>query len=388
MATVSGVRVPFAGQPRHPDVVMALPFSESVYRHSQRRSARMALVRAVVIDAVRAQPEVREVAEPIAPDDGVVVRVVATGLCRSDWHAWAGHEEIAFPHVPGHELAGVVAEVGRDVYRWQVGDRVTVPFVCGCGACQWCVAGHAQVCPNQRQPGFTDWGSFAEYVALHAVEANLVAVPDGIDLTAAAALGCRFATAYRALAGRARLADDEWVTVIGAGGVGLSTVMIARALGGHVIAVDRNPEALAVARALGAEQTLLAGEIEISAAVADLTDGGSHVSVDAVGSEQACTDAILSLRRRGRHVQVGLLPAVGGRPRMPMERVIAWELDLRGSHGMAAADYPAMMGLIARGALHPERLVERTIGLEEAAALLPVFDRAVPAGMTMIDPTR
>jgi alcohol dehydrogenase len=343
-------------------------------------------MRAVVIDAVRGRPEVRDVAEPTAPSDGVVVRVEATGLCRSDWHAWAGHDEIALPHVPGHELAGVVVAVGAGVRRWSTGDRVTVPFVCGCGRCEWCRSGNAQVCPDQQQPGFTHWGSFAEYVALHGADTNLVAVPEHVDLATAAALGCRFATAYRALADRARLAEGEWVTVVGAGGVGLSAVMIARALGGRVIAVDRNPEALALARELGAEHTLCADGRDVPAAVAALTGGGGHVAVDAVGSEQTCADAVLSLRRRGRHVQIGLLPPVEGHPRVPMARVIGWELDLLGSHGMAAADYPAMMALIEQGALQPQKLIERTIGLDEAAALLPVFDTATVAGMTMIDP--
>jgi D-arabinose 1-dehydrogenase-like Zn-dependent alcohol dehydrogenase len=346
------------------------------------------VVRAVVIDAVRGRPEVREVADPTAPVAGVVVRVMATGMCRSDWHAWAGHDEIAFPHVPGHELAGVVVEVGDGVSRWTVGDRVTVPFVCGCGRCEWCLAGNAQVCPGQQQPGFTHWGSFAEYVALHAADTNLVAIPEAVDFATAASLGCRFATAYRALVGRARLTEREWVTVVGAGGVGLSTVMIARALGGRVVAVDRNPEALAVAADLGAEHVLLADGSDIPAAVAELTGGGSHVAVDAVGSEQTCADAILSLRRRGRHVQVGLLPPVDGHPRVPMDRVIGWELDVLGSHGMAAADYPEMLALIEQGLLQPQRLVERTIGLDEAATLLPGFDRATVAGMTMIDPAR
>jgi alcohol dehydrogenase len=350
-------------------------------------------VRAVVLDAARARPEVREVAEPTAPAGGVVARVVATGMCRSDWHAWAGHEDIAFPHVPGHELAGVVVEVGAGVGRWAVGDRVTVPFVCGCGRCGWCRAGDAQVCPDQQQPGFTHWGSFAEYVALHGADTNLVAVPERVDSATAAALGCRFATAYRALVGRARVTGGEWVTVVGAGGVGLSAVMIARALGARVVAVDRNPQALAVATALGAEHTLdvgtdATGTADVPAAVADLTGGGSHVAVDAVGSERTCADAVLSLRRRGRHVQVGLLPPIDGHPRVPMARVIAWELDLLGSHGMAAADYPAMMALIEQGALQPQRLVERTVGLDEAAALLPGFDRAVVAGMTVVDPAR
>ncbi|MEH0109969.1 zinc-dependent alcohol dehydrogenase family protein [Tersicoccus sp. MR15.9] len=344
-------------------------------------------MRAVLIDAVRSQPEVREVERPSAPDGGVVVQVRATGMCRSDWHAWAGHDDIAFPHVPGHELAGVVSEVGAGVTRWAVGNRVTVPFVCGCGRCAWCRSGNAQVCPDQQQPGFTHWGSFAQYVALHAADTNLVAVPETVDFTTAASLGCRFATAYRALVGRVGLAAGEWVTVVGAGGVGLSAVMIAHALGARVIAVDRNPDALAVAADLGADHTLLA-DGHVPAAVAELTDGGSDVAVDAVGSEQTCADAVRSLRRRGRHVQIGLLPPVDGLPRVPMDRVIAWELDILGSHGMAAADYPGMMALIQDGSLAPQRLVGRTIGLEEAAAALPGYDRATAAGMTIVEPQR
>ena len=346
-------------------------------------------MRAMVLDRIRGPLTVREVPDPAPPDGGVVVRVLATGLCRSDWHAWAGHDEITLPHVPGHELAGVVAAVGAGVSRWSAGDRVTVPFVEGCGRCAWCLGGNAQVCPDQEQPGFTHWGSFAEYVALHAADVNLVAIPDAVPAEAAAALGCRFATAYRALTGRARLAAGEWVTVVGAGGAGLSAVMIAKALGARVIAVDLNPGALAAATALGADHVLTAGSgQDIPGAVHELTSGGGHVAIDAVGSERTCADSILSLRRRGRHVQVGLLPPVSGQPRVPMARVISWELDLLGSHGMAAADYPGMLALIERGDLLPQSLIERVIALEEAAALLPVFDTASPAGMTMIDPSR
>lgn len=344
-------------------------------------------MRAVVIDAPQAQPEVREVPDPSLPTGGVVVRVEATGLCRSDWHAWAGHDsDVAFPHVPGHELAGVVVEVSPEVRGFSVGDRVTVPFICGCGTCHWCREGQAQVCPQQQQPGFTHWGSFAEYVALHAADTNLIKVPDAVETSTAAALGCRFATAYRALVGRAAVHPGEWVTVIGAGGVGLSTVMIARALGARTIAVDRHQEALAAASALGADHTLLAEGQDIPQAVAELTGGGSHVSVDAVGSEQTSADAVLSLRRRGRHVQVGLLAPTGGHPRIPLDRAIAWELDILGSHGMAAADYPAMLELIATGELAPHHLIERTVSLEAAAEMLPGFDTATVAGMTMINP--
>lgn len=344
-------------------------------------------MRAMIMDAVAGPLSIREVPDPVPPPGGVVVQVRATGLCRSDWHAWAGHDDIALPHIPGHELAGVVVAVGEEVRRWSVGDRVTAPFVLGCGRCEWCLAGDAQVCPQQEQPGFTYWGSFAEAVVLHAADVNLVAIPEGVSFEAAAALGCRFATAYRALTARARVQAGEWVTVVGAGGVGLSAVMIATALGARVIAVDRNPDALAEATRLGATHTVDAAT-DVADAVHALTGGGAHVTVDAVGSEQTCADAVLSLRRRGRHVQIGLLPSATGLTAVPMARAIAWELDLLGSHGMAAVDYPDMLTLIGRGALRPHELIERVVGLEEAARLLPHLDTATPAGMTMIDPRR
>lgn len=347
-------------------------------------------MRAIVFDTFQGPADVREVPDPTAPDGGVVVRVHATGLCLSDWHAWAGHDTdlTDLPHVPGHELAGTVAQVGAGVTSWSVGDRVTVPFVSGCGTCHWCRSGQAQVCPDQTQPGFTHWGSYAELVALHAADTNLVAVPDDITLETAASLGCRFATAYRAVTGRAQVQAGEWVAVVGAGGVGLSTIMIAVARGARVVAIDRSPAALAAARLAGAERTVLADGLDVPAVVRQVTDGGAHVAVDAVGSERTCADSIESLRRRGRHVQVGLFAPVDGGPRVPMGRVIAWELDVLGSHGMAAADYPEMLALVTSGELRPQDLLERVVGLAEAAALLPTMDTASRAGMVVLDPRR
>lgn len=340
----------------------------------------------MVMDEIAGPLDVREVPEPTPPPGGVIVEVHATGLCGSDWHAWAGHEELTLPHVPGHELAGIIAAVDPAVQRWSVGDRVTVPFVCGCGTCDWCRSGNAQVCPNQQQPGFTHAGSFAERVALHAADTNLVAIPEAVSFEAAAALGCRFATAYRALTARAGLRAGEWVTVVGAGGVGLSAVMIAKALGAQVIAVDRSPDALVAAQQLGADHVILADGRDVPDAVRAITGEGSDVSVDAVGSEQTCAAAVLSLRRRGRHVQIGLLPTETGLSQVPMARAIAWELDLLGSHGMAAADYPGMLALISSGALRPQDLIERVVGLQEAAVLLPAMQRSATPGMTMINP--
>ncbi|WP_278236998.1 alcohol dehydrogenase catalytic domain-containing protein [Isoptericola sp. AK164] len=350
-------------------------------------------MRAVAYDAFGGPVTVRELPEPVAPDGGVVVRVHATGLCLSDWHGWAGHDGdiTMFPHVPGHELAGTVAAVGAGVRRWRVGDRVTTPFVCGCGRCAWCRAGDAQVCPDQTQPGFTHHGSWAELVALHAADTNLVAVPNDVTDATAAALGCRFATAFRAVAHRARVRAGEQVTVVGAGGVGLSAVMVAAARGAQVIAVDRDPAALEAARRAGAEHTLLTDGTDgtdVTTAIHDLSDGGTHVALDAVGSPDTCATAIGALRRRGRHVQVGLLPAVEGRPPVAMDRVIALELDVLGSHGMSAADYPAMMGLVGDGTLRPQDLLDGVVDLEAAADLLPRMRERSTAGITVCDPRR
>ena len=332
-------------------------------------------MRALVFDSFGGPLEVREVPSPEPPDGGVVVRVAASGICRSDWHAWQGHDpDVVLPHVPGHELAGTVAEVGAGVRNWRVGDRVTVPFVNACGTCEQCAAGEQQVCARQTQPGFTHWGSLAEFVALDAADVNLVAVPDELDLATAAALGCRYATAFRAVVQVARVRAGEWVAVHGCGGVGLSAVQIAAAAGARVIAVDVAPGALALARELGAEHTV-DGTADVPAAIVELTGGGAHVSLDALGAAVTCTNSILSLRPRGRHVQVGLLPPAQGRPEVPMERVIGLELQVLGSHGMAAHAYPELLGLIAAGRLDPRPLITRRLALDEAAAALAEVGR-------------
>lgn len=257
-------------------------------------------MRAITFEEFGGSVDVRSVADPVPSPAGVVVEVHATGLCRSDWHAWAGHDQdVALPHVPGHELVGVVVALGAEVRRWKVGDRVTTPFVCGCGACQWCLDGQAQVCPAQTQPGFTHWGSFAEYVVLHAADTNLVAVSDVITDAAAAGLGCRFATAYRALTARAGVRPGEWVTIVGVGGVGLSAVQVAAAAGARVIAVDRTPAALELARRVGAEHAVLADGVDVATRVHELTEGGSHVAIDAVGSATACADGFTACDAKG-----------------------------------------------------------------------------------------
>ncbi|MEA2057206.1 MAG: zinc-dependent alcohol dehydrogenase family protein [Actinomycetota bacterium] len=341
-------------------------------------------MRAAVYHEFAGPITIEDVADPVPSPDGVVVRVMATGLCRSDWHGWMGHDrDIDLPHVPGHELAGIVVAVGSAVRSWDVGDRVTVPFVAGCGSCPQCISGNPQVCDDQFQPGFTAWGSFAEFVALRYADNNLVALPGEMGFAAAARLGCRFTTAFRAVRDQGRIEAGEWMAVHGCGGVGLSAVMIASAAGARVAAVDIDAAKLRFAAEIGAEVIVdAATTADVPAAIRERT-GGAHLSIDAIGSAVTCRNSILSLRKRGRHVQIGLLPE-GDTP-VPMDRVVAWELEIRGSHGMQAHRFGDMLATIRSGAVDPERLIGRRISLTEAPAALAAMDDFGGLGITIID---
>ncbi|UCD76055.1 MAG: zinc-binding dehydrogenase, partial [Phycisphaerales bacterium] len=268
------------------------------------------------------------------------------------------------------------------------GERVTVPFVAGCGACPMCRSGNHQICDHQSQPGFTHWGSFAELVRIDYADVNLVPLPEEVDFVTAASLGCRFTTAFRALVDQGRAGPGEWVAVHGCGGVGLSAVMIARAIGAAVVAVDINPEALELARSVGAAATIDARRVEdVSAAVIAETQGGAHVSIDALGSTETCLNSIRCLRKQGRHVQVGLMVGRDSESPVPMGQVMSRELEIRGSHGLAAHEFPRLLRMITAGQLDPRHLVRRLVSLEEGAACLMGMDQpnAGLAGITVID---
>jgi alcohol dehydrogenase len=344
-------------------------------------------MRAAIYESFQGPVDVRVVDDPVPADHGAVLRVEATGVCRSDWHGWMGHDDdISLPHVPGHEFAGVVEAVGRNVQDFKSGDRVTVPFVCGCGDCPQCVSGNQQICDRQTQPGFTHWGSYAEYVAIDHADGNLVHLPDDIGFVTAASLGCRFATSFRAIAAQGNVGEGDQVAVHGCGGVGLSAVMIARALGARVIAVDVDDKALDLALKVGADGTINSRSVpSVVEAVSDLSGGGVSVSIDAFGSAQTCADSIAGLAKRGRHIQVGLLAGDDYQPRIPMELVIARELEIVGSHGMQAQQYPRMLAMIRDGRLKPDQLVSQTVDLEHAAATLGDPEALHVAGVSVID---
>jgi alcohol dehydrogenase len=327
-------------------------------------------VKALVVRAFGEQPGVETIADPTPAPDGAVVAVAATGVCRSDWHAWRGHDAgVVLPLVPGHELAGTVVAVGARVDPRWVGRRVTTPFVCACGTCPACRAGEQQVCERQEQPGFTHDGSYAELVGLRHAEVNLVELPEEVGFDVGALLGCRVATAWRAVHHRGRVRAGETVVVHGCGGLGLAAVAVAAGAGAHVIAVDPSAGARTLAEQVGAAQALPTAD--------DLH--GAHVSLDCAGLAVSAAASIRCLGVRGRHVQVGLLP---GGAVLPVDVVVARELDVLGSHGAPAHAYPGL--LAALPSLGLERLVTRRAGLDDAAQALADVGRE--PGITVLVP--
>ncbi len=343
-------------------------------------------MKAAVYENFREPLTIQNVADPVPSDEGVVLRVKACGICRSDWHGWMGNDpDIRLPHVPGHELAGIITETGKDVKNWKKGDRVTLPFVGGCGKCGQCASGDQQICDFQFQPGFTNWGAFAELAAIDYADTNLVRLPAEIDFVTASSLGCRFITSFRAVAAQGRVTGGEWVAVHGCGGVGLSAIMIAAAFGANVIAIDIDDEKLAFAESIGAAATLNSKKENPVEAVKEITKGGAHVSLDALGSPETCFNSISCLRKRGRHIQVGIMESEHHKTVVPIDLIIGRELEIIGSHGMQAAKYREMFEMIAAGKLAPEKLIGKTVSLEESLTELTQMNSFRGIGITVID---
>lgn len=344
-------------------------------------------MRAAIYSEFQQPLDIQNIPDPIPSEDGVVIKVKATGICRSDWHGWMGHDPgICLPHIPGHELAGTIEAKGKNIVNCEIGERVTVPFVCGCGSCPQCKSGNHQICDFQSQPGFTHWGSFAEYVAIDYADINLVKLPPEINDTTAATLGCRFITSFRAIVAQGKVAEGDYVAIHGCGGVGLSAIMIAKALGARVVAIDINEETLDFAQELGAETIIDATKTSnVIDAVKDITHGGAHVSIDALGSAVTCFNSVACLRKRGRHIQVGLMTGDHKHTRVPMDLVMANELAIIGSHGMQAHKYPEMLNMIISGQLHPEKLIERKISLEESVVALLEMNKFKNKGVLVIN---
>lgn len=346
-------------------------------------------MKAAVLEAFNAPLVIKEVQDPELTPDGVLLKVEATGVCRSDWHAWSGEWKGGipdFPHILGHEISGTIEEVGIHVPRFKRGDRVIVPFSQGDGTCPHCLAGHQNVCDHLKMPGFTYNGGFAQYIHIPNANHNLIMLPDGVEFTEASAMGCRFMTAFHSVTSQGRVSPGEWVAVFGTGGVGLSVIQIATAAGANVIAVDIADDKLEFAKKMGAVATINSRADAPHKAIREITKGGAHVSVDALGIQETCSSSIKSLGKKGRHVQIGMTTFEnGGQFQLPINMIVQNEIEFKGSFGMPVPEYPTLLQMVEKGRLQPGKLVTKTIALEEVGHELELMNHYSGIGVTVVD---
>lgn len=340
-------------------------------------------MRAAVLRDYKAPLSIEDVAMPECPEDGVVLRVLACGICRSDWHGWVGeHPRVKPGQIGGHEYCGEVVEAGRDA-MYDVGDTLIAPFILACGHCPACRSGVSNTCNDQRLPGFIEPGAFAEYVAVPR-DHNLVRLPEGMSPTLAAALGCRVTTAWHALTDRAALQGGEWVAIHGTGGIGLAAMLLARGLGARVIVTDIVGEKLRHAKSLGADHVVDASAGNSAEQIMEITDGGAHVSIEALGFPATVAASIACLRPLGRHVQVGMPVGHHAVQEVNLNTVYMMNLALFGTRGMPAHRYPSLLSLIDGGHVDLSPIVAREVGLSDASAELAAFNGPMPPGVAVI----
>jgi alcohol dehydrogenase len=351
-------------------------------------------MRAVVFTGHGEPLEVSTVDPPTPDPTGVVVELEACGICRSDWHAWQGdpvwaERGLAAGHVLGHEPAGTVRAVGDEVETVSEGDHVTVPFNLADGTCHQCRTGHANLCENRRSLGLEPAvpGAFAEQLHVPDADVNVVQLPDSVSSVDMAGLGCRFMTAFHGLVHQADVDAGDWVAVHGCGGVGLSAVHIAAALGANVVAVDLFAEKLDFAERLGAAATVDADAIEdVPSEIHDITNGGAHVSVDALGIATTCQNSVNCLRTRGQHVQIGLTTRTeGGQVALPTDRIVGKELSVVGAIGMAPARYDELFRFLENDRIDPAKIVAERVALEETPETLAAMTDYDTMGIPVID---
>ncbi|MGG1674356.1 zinc-binding dehydrogenase [Neobacillus sp. NRS-1170] len=345
-------------------------------------------MRAAVLEGFNQPLIVKEVDDPTLTPDGVIIKLEATGLCRSDWHGWAGHMSAiqSFPRILGHEMSGIVEEVGKNIRNFKKGDRVLVPFNHSDGICPHCVAGHHNICDNLSLVGFHFNGGFASHIHIPEADRNLVRLPDNIDFLDASAMGCRFMTAYHGIITQGNVRPGEWVAVYGTGGVGLSAIQIAAAAGANVIAVDIADEKLEFAKEVGAVAVINSKKEKAPQIVREVTKGGANLSIDALGIQETCLNSVLSLKKRGRHVQIGLSSTPnGGLLQLPINFILATEVQIIGSVGMPLPEYPAMLQMVENGRLSPGKLVTKKISLDEINIALEDMNNYAGVGVTVIN---
>lgn len=339
-------------------------------------------MRAAVLRSYREPLSIEDVSSPACPRDGVVLRVIACGICRSDWHGWVGeHPRVKPGQIGGHEYCGEVVEAGPGATH-AVGDLLVAPFILSCGTCPQCRCGASNTCLDQCLPGFIEPGAFAEYVAVPR-DFNLARLPEGLAPTVAAGLGCRVTTSWHALTGRAALQAGEWLAVHGTGGIGLSAALLGRAIGAHVVVVDVVREKLDHALGLGIDAAVMAGE-DTAKRIREITGGGAHVSVEALGIPATVNASLGCLRPLGRHVQVGMPVGHTARMEVDMSAVYQGNLAVFGTRGMPAWRYPSLLSLITSGKVDMSPMIAREVRLSDVSAELAAFDGPTAPGVAVV----
>ncbi|MGH7905807.1 MAG: zinc-dependent alcohol dehydrogenase family protein [Candidatus Binataceae bacterium] len=348
-------------------------------------------MKAAVLEEIRKPLAVKDMPDPEGAPDAVILRVEANGVCRSDWHFWMGDWTWVgltpiLPAVLGHEFCGVVEETGRDVKNFKRGDRVVVPFSQGEGSCEYCRSGNSHLCMDPPVPGRTYSGGFGHYVAAPCADVNVVRLIDGIGFVEAASMGCRFMTAFHGIVDRAQVKPGEWVAVHGCGGVGLSALHIASAMGAQTIGVDLDDSKLDLAKKVGALHVVNAKKTNPVEAVHEITKGGAQVAVDALGVAATCRNSVMSLRKQGRHLQIGLTTAAEkGEVTLPIDMIVGMELQFMGTFGMPASRYPRLLDMVAARKLNPQLMVTGTCNLEGINKVFGEMSNFQNVGMTVLN---
>lgn len=305
---------------------------------------------------------VEDVPRPVRAAGEVLVRVAACGFCHTDLH-YLDHGVApakAPPLVLGHEISGIVAEVGDGDSVVHVGDRVLVPAILPCGSCGVCRSGRENICPSLRMPGNHFDGGFAEYVAVPS--RALVPLPPEIDLQKGAVIADALTTPYHAVVHRAKVRAGEWVAVVGCGGVGINAVQFAAAAGAIVLAVDVKAEKLELARRLGASEVLNPSEFpDLGKEVRRRTGGGVDVAIEVVGKPETVELALSTLRRGGRLCVVGYSSSTMP---LPLNRLMFFEYEITGSLGCRPVDYPRVVEMVRRGLVRLEPVITGSVPLD------------------------
>ncbi len=318
---------------------------------------------------------VMDVPAPSAGPDDLLVKVAACGLCRTDLHYLHGLPTFkAPPIILGHEVAGRVEEMGASVEGWKQGERVLLPPVIPCGSCEYCFKGRGTLCLNQRMLGNHDDGGFAEFVRVPAWAT--FPLPEAIPLEAGSIVADAVSTPYHAVVNRAKVRPGEWVVVFGCGGVGLSTVQVAKAVGARVIGVDIQPWKLETASALGADAVVDGRDPKAAGKeIKKITGGGADVALDVIGKPQVLESATNVVKWGGRVIVVGYSeePAT-----LPAGRIMFREIEVKGSLGCGLQDFPRVIDLVAQGKVRLDKMVTHRLALDDINEGFKMLDAGEP----------